>query len=81
MEPLPNIMIRSDGSRYFQGPTPLPFCPTCSEDLDYLDTIYLRGSNKSYTLYICHNEECEDENSIFNDWGDRLSRGDPSGLY
>ncbi|MHC4071200.1 MAG: hypothetical protein ACYTGS_04070 [Planctomycetota bacterium] len=64
------------------GPPSEPECPTCDEEMDILDIIVNRRTRKAYHLWVCHNEDCEDYGSIWNDAreGD-LRRGDPAGLY
>ena len=57
-------------------------CPSCGEELEYLDTIIKKRIGRTiYTLFICHNEDCEEYESIWNDAGRNLELGDPVGLY
>jgi hypothetical protein len=64
------------------GPPSEPECPTCDQEMHWLDVITNRRTGKSYRLWVCHNEDCEDCGSIWNDAsGDELRRGDPAGLY
>ena len=57
-------------------------CPTCGIELDFLDSITNRNTNQHYHLWVCHNEDCVDYGSIWNDQRPgSLIRGDPSGNY
>ena len=58
------------------------YCPECEEELDYLDTITNRVTERiEYILYICHNEDCIGENLIYHDNNGEPVRGDPTGCY
>ena len=57
-------------------------CPECGEELDYLDTIINKMTNRiEYRLYICHNDECVGRDLIYNDRNEYPESGDPSGCY
>lgn len=57
-------------------------CPNCGQELDHLDVITNRDTGKSYDLWICHNEDCSDYGTIWNDaQSGFLNLGDPSGIY
>lgn len=57
-------------------------CPECEHDLDFLDTIEHKPSwEVVYNLWICHNDECEYVNTIYNDLNGELQESDPLGFY
>ena len=57
-------------------------CPECEQKLAYLDAIIKKSTGRTeYELFICHNEDCEEYGSIWNDAGRNLELGDPVGLY
>ena len=64
------------------GPPSEPECPECDQEMDFLDTITNKRTGKSYDLWICHNEDCDGRDQIWNDAQPGfLNQGDPSGLY
>lgn len=58
-------------------------CPSCGQELDYLDVIVnMQSGIVMYELFICHTEDCEDFGTIFHENNqDELVRGDPTGTY
>ena len=56
-------------------------CECCDQELDFLDTIQNKVTSACFSLFICHNEDCEEYGSIYNDKIGNLLRGDASGLF
>lgn len=58
---------------------PTPKCPECGEEMDWLDTVL----EPLYRLYVCHNDECDGKNLVYNDrkGQEHIEAGDPSGHY
>jgi len=56
-------------------------CPECEGELDELDTIVHKKTRETFCLYICHNEDCLNYGTIYNDRTGDIKVGDPSGCY